>query len=82
MLDGKSKPRPESSSWTLAIRKYAQRTLPLKHLLPDRQPVFVGSWVYIFGVISIAGLVWVIGSGVVLAFFGPNGGISRASDAS
>jgi ubiquinol-cytochrome c reductase cytochrome b subunit len=71
MLEGKSKPRPESSSWTLAIRNYAQRTLPLKHLLPDRQPVFVGSWVYIFGVISIAGLVWVIGSGCVLAFFGP-----------
>jgi ubiquinol-cytochrome c reductase cytochrome b subunit len=31
----------------------------------------VGSWVYIFGVVSIAGLIWVVGSGVVLAFFGP-----------
>jgi ubiquinol-cytochrome c reductase cytochrome b subunit len=71
MLESKSKPRPESSSWTVAIRNYAQRTLPLKHLLPDRQPVFVGSWVYIFGVISIAGLIWVVASGVILAFFGP-----------
>jgi ubiquinol-cytochrome c reductase cytochrome b subunit len=71
MLDGKSEPKPEPSSWTLSIRRYLQRTLPLTHLLPDRQPVFVGSWVYIFGVVSIAGLVWVIGSGVVLAFFGP-----------
>jgi ubiquinol-cytochrome c reductase cytochrome b subunit len=48
-----------------------ERRLPLTHLLPDRQPVFVGSWVYIFGVVSIAGLIWVVGSGVVLAFFGP-----------
>jgi quinol-cytochrome oxidoreductase complex cytochrome b subunit len=48
-----------------------QRGLPLKHLLPDRQPVFVGSWVYIFGVAAIAGLIWVVLSGCILAFFGP-----------
>jgi quinol-cytochrome oxidoreductase complex cytochrome b subunit len=71
MLDTKSEPQAEPSSWTLAIRRFLQRSLPLTHLLPDRQPVFVGSWVYIFGVVSIAGLVWVVGSGVVLAFFGP-----------
>ena len=64
-------PQAEPSSWTLALRRFIHRNLPLAHLLPDRQPVFVGSWVYIFGVISIAGLIWVVGSGVVLAFFGP-----------
>jgi quinol-cytochrome oxidoreductase complex cytochrome b subunit len=71
MRDANTRPQAESSSWTLAIRHLLERRLPLTHLLPDRQPVFVGSWVYIFGVVSIAGLIWVVGSGVVLAFFGP-----------
>ena len=71
MSEAKLTPRSESSSWTLSIRRSLQRNLPLAHLLPDRQPVFVGSWVYIFGVVSIAGLMWVVGSGVVLALFGP-----------
>ena len=34
-------PQAEPSSWTLSLRRYFQRTLPLTHLLPDRQPVFV-----------------------------------------
>ena len=71
MSSGNATPQAEPSSWTLAIRRFLQRSLPLKHLLPDRQPVFVGSWVYIFGVIAIGGLMWVVGSGVVLALFGP-----------
>jgi len=71
MRDGDSPPKAEPSSWTLSIRRSLQRNLPLAHLLPDRQPVFVGSWVYIFGVVAIAGLIWVVGSGVVLALFGP-----------
>jgi ubiquinol-cytochrome c reductase cytochrome b subunit len=71
MIDSKSEPEAKSSSWTLAIRHFLERRLPLTNLLPDRQPYYVGSWVYIFGAIAIAGLFWVIGSGVVLAFFGP-----------
>jgi ubiquinol-cytochrome c reductase cytochrome b subunit len=71
MRDGGPAPQAEPSSWTLSLRRYMQRKLPLAHLLPDRQPVFVGSWVYIFGVVSIAGLIWVVASGMVLAFFGP-----------
>ena len=61
----------DPGSWTLAVRNYLRRRLPLQNALPDRQPYFVGSWVYVFGVITIAALVWVIVSGVVLAFFGP-----------
>ena len=71
MLDSKSEPQAEPSSWTLAIRHFLERRLPLRHLLPDRQPFYVGSWVYVFGVVAIAGLIWVVASGVVLAFFGP-----------
>ncbi len=61
----------EAGNWTLAIRRWLERRLPLDSLLPHRMPYYVGSWVYVFGVVAIAGLVWVIGSGVVLAFFGP-----------
>jgi ubiquinol-cytochrome c reductase cytochrome b subunit len=71
MSEASPKPQVEPSNWTRSIRRLLARNLPLKHLLPDRQPVYVGSWVYVFGVVAIAGLIWVIASGVVLAFFGP-----------
>ena len=61
----------ERGSWTLAARGFMERRLPLHSALPHRQPYYVGSWVYVFGVITIAALVWVIVSGVVLVFFGP-----------
>ncbi len=65
---------PEASpktSWTASVRRFLTDRLPMDHLLPDRQPAYVGSWVYVFGVVTIAALVWVVASGVVLAFFGP-----------
>jgi len=71
MPETNPKPQAEHSNWTLATRRLLERRLPLKNMLPDRQPYYVGSWVYIFGVVAIAGLIWVVGSGVVLAFFGP-----------
>ncbi len=58
-------------SWTVILRRLIQRELPMEHLLPDHEPAYVGSWVYVFGVAAIASLILVIGSGVVLAFFGP-----------
>jgi len=61
----------DAGSWTVGVRNWLQRKLPLQNALPHRQPYYVGSWVYVFGVITIAALVWVIVSGVVLAFFGP-----------
>ncbi|HUY55052.1 MAG TPA: cytochrome b N-terminal domain-containing protein [Candidatus Nanopelagicaceae bacterium] len=64
-------PDETSRSWTVFLRRLIQRELPIEHLLPDREPAYVGSWVYIFGVVAIASLVLVVASGVVLAFFGP-----------
>ena len=69
--DVRHEPDEDSGNWTLAIRRGLERRLPLDSLLPHRMPYFVGSWVYVFGVVAIAGLVWVVASGVVLAFFGP-----------
>ena len=61
----------EAGSWTLGARRWVDRVLPMDNLLPHRQPYYVGSWVYVFGVITIAALVWVVVSGVVLSFMGP-----------
>ena len=56
--------------WTAAVRDQMARRMPLSELLPTRQPAYVASWVYVFGVVTIAALVWVIASGVVLALMG------------
>ena len=36
--------------WTARIRRRALRMLPPGKLLPDRQPAYVASWIYVFGV--------------------------------
>src|SRR5579862_3046998 len=43
--------------WTARVRRRALRLLPPGKLLPDRQPAYVASWVYIFGVATLAALV-------------------------
>src|ERR1700719_4279102 len=60
-----------AGSGTAAARRQLERRLPGENLLPDRQPFYVGSWVYVFRVVTIAALIWVVLSGVVLAAFGP-----------
>jgi quinol-cytochrome oxidoreductase complex cytochrome b subunit len=62
---------PAAGSWTGAARGWLASRLPPENLLPERQPYYVGSWVYVFGVVTIAALAWVILTGTVLAFFGP-----------
>ena len=46
--------------------------LPPNKLLPDRQPAYVASWVYVFGVASLAALAVVIVSGFAIALGGPD----------
>jgi quinol-cytochrome oxidoreductase complex cytochrome b subunit len=62
---------PVDNSWTGALSRWVDSKLPAHRLFPDRQPAYVGSWVYVFGVCTIAALIIVILSGVVLSFFGP-----------
>jgi quinol-cytochrome oxidoreductase complex cytochrome b subunit len=71
MSELQREPDTELTSWTRALRRLLERHLPLEHLLPDRQPYYVGSWVYVFGVVAIAALVWTVVTGSILAFFGP-----------
>jgi len=57
--------------WTTRLRRAWLRTLPPGKLLPDSQPAYVASWIYVFGVLTLAGLTVAIGSGLVLALEGP-----------
>jgi ubiquinol-cytochrome c reductase cytochrome b subunit len=58
-------------SWTESVRERAVATLPPEKLLPDKQPSYVTSAIYIFGVLSLAALVVIIASGSILALKGP-----------
>jgi hypothetical protein len=59
-----------SSSWTVRLCTRLSRTVPAGQLLPDRQPAYVQSWIYVFGVATLAALMYVIASGVVLSLKG------------
>ncbi len=61
---------PESGNWTAALRTHLTNLVPEGQALPDRQPAYVASWIYVFGVLTIASLVVVLGSGVVLTIGG------------
>ena len=56
--------------WTYRLRRRALSMLPPGKLLPDRQPAYVASWVYVFGVASLAALGVAIVSGFAIALGG------------
>ena len=63
-----------SSERTLLDRARARacgRGAAAEKLLPDSQPSYVSSWIYVFGVLSLASLVVIIASGSILALKGP-----------
>src|SRR5579863_10262372 len=58
--------------WTARVRRRALKSLPPGKLLPDTQPAYVASWIYVFGVGSLAALGVAIVSGFGLALGGPD----------
>jgi quinol---cytochrome c reductase cytochrome b subunit, bacillus type len=61
-----------SPTWTGRVRRRAVDALPPERLLPDTQPVYVSSWVYTFGVLTLAAFAIVLLSGGALALAGPS----------
>jgi ubiquinol-cytochrome c reductase cytochrome b subunit len=53
------------------VRRRVLRSFPPEQLLPDEQPAYVGSWIYVFGVLTMAAFMVVLVSGGVLALEGP-----------
>ena len=58
---------PGEPMWTGRLRD-GRRALPPERLLPDRQPVYVASWIYVFGVATIAALRSSLASGACSHF--------------
>jgi ubiquinol-cytochrome c reductase cytochrome b subunit len=58
-------------TWTGNLRERLLRAMPPDQLLPDEQPEYVASWIYVFGVATLAALVFIIGSGLLLTLQGP-----------
>jgi quinol-cytochrome oxidoreductase complex cytochrome b subunit len=52
-------------------RRAFLRAWPPQNLLPDAEPAYVKSWFYTFGVATLAALVLLAVSGIVLAVMGP-----------
>jgi quinol-cytochrome oxidoreductase complex cytochrome b subunit len=63
--------RSQSKQWTARARNAAVAAFPSERLLPDSQPAYMASWIYVFGVLTLVSLVWVIVTGCVLAIMGP-----------
>jgi hypothetical protein len=62
----------DARMWTARVRRWAVSLLPPGKLLPDRQPAYVASWIYTFGVATLAALGLVVVSGFALALGGPD----------
>jgi len=61
----------ERGTWTGKVRESTVRAFPPDRLLPDRQPAYVASWIYVFGALTIGAFIVVLLSGGVLAIEGP-----------
>jgi ubiquinol-cytochrome c reductase cytochrome b subunit len=62
----------EFYTWTGKARRWMLKTLPPQKMLPETQPSYVASWIYVFGMGAIASLVVIIASGIVLSLNGPS----------
>ena len=64
-------PAPGDSNWTVRTREYGLRAWPPERLLPAREPNYVASSLYVFGVLTIAAFATLVVTGLVLSVKGP-----------
>jgi len=55
-----------STMWTTKLRRATVEKFEPQDILPDDQPSYVASWIYVFGVLTLAGLFVIIVTGFVL----------------
>ena len=70
----RSPPAPDDADgrmWTNRLRTRFFGTFPPEKLLPDRQPAYVASWIYVFGVATIAAFIVLVVSGSRAQLRGP-----------
>jgi quinol---cytochrome c reductase cytochrome b subunit, bacillus type len=67
-----AEPAAPTGGWTGGLRRFWLRTLPPEQMLPDSQPAYVASWIYVFGVLTLSALLVVLISGALLALKGPS----------
>jgi len=60
----------DESSWTARLRGRTLDAIPSEDLLPDRQPAYVASWIYVFGVATLAAFLVILATGAVLSIGG------------
>ncbi len=65
-------PSQNSKMLTFRLRRLIRKYLSLDNLIPDHQPAYVSSWIYVFGIATLASLFIVILSGLMLAIGGVN----------
>lgn len=59
-------------------RRWFMRRWPAQELMPDAEPVYVKSWFYVFGVMTLVSLIMLIVTGVILSAFGPEWWLNTA----
>ena len=64
-------PAPGEGNWTVTTREYGLRHWPPERLLPGREPNYVASSLYVFGVLTIAAFATLVATGLVLSLEGP-----------
>jgi quinol-cytochrome oxidoreductase complex cytochrome b subunit len=68
---GNGKSSVTRKSWTARVRERGVAALPPDKLLPDSQPAYMSSWIYVFGALTLTSLIVIITSGSILALKGP-----------
>ncbi len=60
-----------ATNWTLSLRQWFGERFPSDQVLPDEQPAYVRSSLYLLGAATLVSFIVVILSGVILGLFGP-----------
>ncbi|SDB92446.1 ubiquinol-cytochrome c reductase cytochrome b subunit [Raineyella antarctica] len=63
---------PDAGNWSTGLARWIAGLVPRGQWLPGRQPAYVASWIYVFGVTTLAAMVVVIGTGILLSVRGAN----------